>query len=113
MVTITPHTTAGDVPAPGLSGKYSMPSTATNGDLLVAYSSGSVNWFNSACAPSNLCESLKSGIYMIKNADGDESDFITDPSVDLVLIKDDPNYNEIWSRAVLSYQQIYGQAPRI
>ncbi len=110
MVTITPHTTAGDVPAPNLSGKYSMPSAATNGDLLVAYSSGSVNWFDAACGSAGLCESLKSGIYMIKNADGTEADYITDPATDLVLIKDEPNYNEIWPRAVLSYQQLYGQA---
>ncbi len=110
MVTITPHTTGSDTPAPDRSGKYSMPSTATNGDLLVAYSTGSVNWFNAACASAGLCESLKSGIYMIKNADGDEDDYIMDPTTDLVLIKDDPNYNEIWPRAVLSYQQIYGQA---
>ncbi|MCF6319699.1 MAG: hypothetical protein L3J83_10560, partial [Proteobacteria bacterium] len=109
MVTLTPHTTADDSPAPNLSGKYSMPSTATNGDLLVAYSTGSVNWFDAACAP-DLCESLKSGIYMIPNADGGEDDFIMNPVTDLILIKDDPNYNEIWPRAVLSYQQIYGQA---
>ena len=29
---------------------------------------------------------------------------------DLVLVKNDPNYNEMWPRAVVPYQQIYGVA---
>jgi hypothetical protein len=109
MVSLTPHTTSSDVPAPSSSGKYSMPSVADNGNLLVAYSKGSVNHFNSACAPEGLCEALKSGIYLILNADGDSDNFITNPGAQLIKIKDSLAYNEIWPRAVLSYEQIYGQ----
>ena len=108
-VSITPHTDPGDKPAPNLSGKYAMPSAVHNGGLLVAYSPGSVSQTDFACNPAGLCESLKSGIYLIPNAIGDESSFITDPAKQLIKIKDDPDYNEIWPRAVLSYQEIHGQ----
>jgi len=107
-VTITPHTSPSDGPAPELSGKYSMPSAVNDGGLLVSYSTGSVNQTDFSCAPSGQCESLKSGIYLIPNATGDESTFITDPVTQLIKVKDDPNYNEIWPRAVLSYGDIYG-----
>ena len=110
MVSLTPHTDPGDSPAPNASGKYSMPSAVTNGALLVAYSPGTVNQTDFACSPAGLCQSLKSGIYLIPNAAGDESSFITDPANQLIKIKDDPLYNEIWPRAVLSYQTIHGQA---
>ena len=106
-VTITPHTNPGDAPAYDLSGKYSMPSAAVGGGLLVSYSTGSVNQTVNFCGPSE-CESLKSGIYLMPYASGDESTFITDPVKQLIKIKDDPNYNEIWPRAVLSYGDIYG-----
>ena len=113
-VTITPHTSPGDSVAPNLSGKYAMPNATNSGNLLVSYSTGAVNQTNFACAPSGLCENLKAGIYLIKNAGGSESDYITDPASQLIRIKDDPNFNEIWPRAVLSYQDIYGQtAPNI
>jgi len=103
---LTPHTTPSDVPAPNLSGKYSMPSTTVNGDLLVAYSTGSVNWFDSACASLNACEALKSGIYIIRSA---ENTPVSNPN-QLALVKNDPNYNEIWPRAVVPYQSIHNQA---
>ncbi|HED36458.1 MAG TPA: hypothetical protein ENJ08_19855 [Gammaproteobacteria bacterium] len=107
---ITPHTVSADIPAPDYSGKYSMPSATKNNDLLVAYSTGTVNHFNSACNPKvndgvDLCEALKSGIYMIKAANS--ATLVTNPD-QLVKIKDDPLYNEIWPRAVLSYREIYG-----
>jgi hypothetical protein len=110
--TITPHTTGGDIPAPNLSGKYSMPSATINDGLLVAYSTGAVNHFSAACDRTGLmppgpylCEALRSGIYRIDNA---SSAMVTDPA-DLIKIKDDLNYNEIWPRAVVSYQQVYSQ----
>jgi len=113
-VTITPHTNPGDSPAPDWSGKYAMPSAIENGGLLVAYSTGSVSQTEFACNPTGECQSLKSGIYLIPNATGNESSFITDPAKQLIKIKDDPNYNEIWPRAVMSYQAIHGQpAPNI
>jgi hypothetical protein len=105
-VSITPHTTHADVPAPNLSGKYSMPSATVRGNLLVAYSSGSVNHFQAVCNRGvNLCEPLRSGIYLIEDA---ANASVTDPA-SLITIKDDPNYNEIWPRVVASYYDIYGQ----
>jgi len=104
-LTITPHTTSADRPAPNLSGKYSMPSAAPYDGLLTAYSKGSVNYFNAECAKKKLCEALKSGIYLIPNV---SSNIINTPS-QLIKIKDDPNYNEIWPRAVVPFKAIYGQ----
>ncbi|MDT0627682.1 hypothetical protein [Alteromonas sp. W364] len=103
---ITPHTISLDRPAPDLSGKYSMPSASVRGDLLVSYSTGAVNHFAPACdVEVYLCEALRAGIYLIKDA---ANTVITDPS-ELVKIKDDPNYNEIWPRVVASYYDIFGQ----
>ncbi len=104
-LTITPHTTPRDIPAPNLSGKYSMPSAGPNGDLLVAYSKGSVNHFGAVCGKKNQCEPLRSGIYLIPDA---STNMINDPK-DLIMIKDDIAYNEIWPRAVVPYKDIYGQ----
>jgi hypothetical protein len=104
---ITPHTTPRDIPAPKKSGKYSMPSVGGHGDLLVAYSTGYVNHFAAVCKRKNepnKCDHLKSGIYLIPNA----SNTIIDNPSQLIKIKDDPNYNEIWPRAVLSYNKLYG-----
>lgn len=101
---ITPHTTSTDIPAPNRSGKYSMPSVAPRGDLLVAYSTGYVNYFDAACKP-NKCEQLKSGIYIIPNA---SNNTINNPK-QLVKVKDDPNYNEIWPRAVVPYRELHGR----
>ncbi len=101
---LTYHTTPQDIPAPAGSGKYSMPSATKNNALLVAYSSGYVNHFPPVCAKNDECEGLKSGIYIIPNA----ADSLVGSPEQLIKVKDDPNYNEIWPRAVLSYQDIYG-----
>ncbi|WP_226991304.1 HzsA-related protein [Paraglaciecola psychrophila] len=103
-VIITPHSTPRDIPSPGSSGKYSMPSATKDNGLLVAYSKGSVNHFGAVCKKRNLCESLKSGIYLIDNAN---KNIINSPN-QLVKIVDSPDHNEIWPRAVLPYNQIYG-----
>jgi hypothetical protein len=110
-VSITPHTTSSDIPAPDLSGKYSMPSATIRDGLLVAYSTGSVNHFDAACNQAvNLCEPLRSGVYLIKEA---TNAMVTSPA-SLIKIIDDPDYNEIWPRAVVSYYDIHGQdAPDI
>ncbi len=104
MTNLTPHTSPSDTPAPNLSGKYSMPSATVGGDLLVAYSTGSVNTFAPVCEPLNQCESLKSGIYLIRSA---ATSKVNNPN-ELVKVKDDPAYNEIWPRAVVPFQRIYG-----
>jgi len=121
-VNMTPHSTPGDIPAPNRSGKYSMPSVGAKGSMLVAYSKGYVNHFSAVCrnnsaSPSQdmnthpiddngfKCEELRSGIYMIPNA---TTNIIYDPDTELVMVKDSPDYNEIWPRAVLSYQELMG-----
>jgi len=104
-LTVTPHTTPNDVPAPNSSGKYSMPSAAPNNSLLIAYSKGSVNHFDAKCKLKKLCDPLKSGIYLIPDA---SNNIINSPG-QLIKIKDDPNYNEIWPRAVVPYRAIYLQ----
>lgn len=101
---MTPHTTPSDVPAPNKSGKYSMPSVAADNAMLVAYSKGYVNHFSAACMPKR-CDHLKSGIYLIPDA---ANNIIYDPK-DLIKIKDDKAYNEIWPRAVLPYKALYGK----
>jgi len=106
-VNITPHTIPNDLPAPNRSGKYAMPAVAGNGNLLVTYSKGYVNYFDSACNTTPYtCEGLRAGIYMIPDA---ATNIIYDPA-ELIEIKDDPLYNEIWPRAVLPYQAMMGQA---
>lgn len=108
LVNMTPHTTPKDVPAPNRSGKYSMPSAAGNGDMLLAYSKGYVNWFDAVCkgdvTEGGKCERLRSGIYVFEDA---ETNLIEAPS-ELKLVIDHEDYNEIWPRAVLPYQDIYG-----
>ncbi len=102
---LTPHTWPGDSPAPNRSGKYAMPSATKNGDLLVAYSTGYVNWFDAVCAAKDRCEALKSGIYIIRDAGTSQ----VDSPDELVKVLDSPDYNEIWPRAVLKYEQIYAK----
>ena len=128
LVNMTPHTIGGDSPAPSIvvdgqvvgSGKYSMPSAAPNGHMLVAYSKGYVNHFPPACVASNpknngvnKCEKLRSGIYLIKNAAKAIVDDPTDTNL-MIPVLDDPGVNEIWPRAVVPYQEVYGiPQPRI
>lgn len=117
---ITPHTTPKDVPAPSRSGKYGMMSWAAGNDMLVSYSIGNVNHFPSKCElpgfpisthqyPDNNCENLKSGIYLFKNATTSD---VTDPTstAQLAPMVDDPAYNEIWPRAVVTYNSVFGQS---
>lgn len=102
IYSITPMTTAADQAAPqgadGRVGKFTHPSAAPNNDLLVAWSGGPVNRLT---RPVNL-PAPDAGIYIVTNGDR-----VLAPS-DLVLIKNDPNYNEVWPRAVVPYNAIYG-----
>lgn len=100
---LTTHST-GTHPGPAdLSGRYSTPSAAPNDALLVSYSDGPV----SHSPPCNCIETprVDGGIYFISNAGTSN---ITDPTTQLVMLKNDPNYNEMWPRAVTPYQNIHG-----
>ena len=81
-------------------GKFTHPSAAPQNDLLVVWSPGPVN---ALTRPVNL-PAPDAGLYLIP--DGNP---VNSPS-ELVLIKNDPNYNEVWPRAVVPYQAIHGVA---
>lgn len=100
---LTPHTSGRHEGATNQSGRYSTPSAAPADSLLVSYSNGPVT-NNPPCACVEIPK-LDAGIYFITNA-GTTS--ITDPVTQLVMLKNDPNYNEMWPRAVVPYQRIHG-----
>lgn len=106
---LTPHTWGADRPAPNQTGKYAMPSWAPGGDMLVAYSTGYVNHQIPVCGTPGTCEDLKSGIYLHIDATTTQ---VSDPTntAQLAPMIDDPNFNEIWPRAVVSYNTVFGQA---
>ncbi len=103
---VTPMTHADDNAAPnnptgGLRvGKFTHPSAAPLNDLLVAWTPGPANDLN---RPTQL-PYYDSGIYVI-----DQGSPVNHPS-ELRLVKNDPNYNEAWPRAVVPWSAIHGDA---
>jgi hypothetical protein len=103
---LTPFVTAFDAPAP-LSdrkdpksvrvGKVTHPSAAPDNHLLTAWSPGPVNSNNGLRKPA-----IDSGLYLIKSGQA-----ITEPG-QMLLIKNDPEYNEQWPRALVPYKRIHG-----
>lgn len=119
---ITPFTTGDDFPAPcrvgdpeyppvpcpggnnTRVGKFTLPSAAPNNELLVVYTRGAAN-HNGIYVGAGLTQPFyDGGIYRMR---GDQT--LNRPE-DLVLVKNSPSYNEMWPRAVVPYQQIYGVA---
>ncbi|CEF49034.1 unnamed protein product, partial [uncultured bacterium] len=106
MEWLTPFCTAFDSPAQ-LSdrsnpdsprvGKVTHPSAAPDNHLLTVWSPGPVNSNNGLKKPA-----IDSGIYLIKSGQP-----VTEPG-QMLLIKNDPNYNEQWPRALVPYERIYG-----
>ena len=86
----------GDKSSPAV-GKFTHPSGAPDNHLLTIYSTGPVNH------QYTYLPQIDGGIYLIKGGQPVEQ-----PS-DMLLIKNDPNYNESWPRAVVPYRRIYGQ----
>jgi len=78
-------------------GKVTHPSGAPDNHLLTVWSPGPVNSNAGMKKPA-----IDGGIYLIK--DGKEID---EPG-QMLLIKNDPNYNEQWPRALVSYRRIHG-----
>ena len=77
-------------------GKFTHPSGAPDNHLLTVWSPGPVNHqYEHFPMPDG-------GIYLIKGGKP-----IDEPG-QMLLIKNDPNYNEQWPRAVVPYQRIYG-----
>jgi hypothetical protein len=89
------HAVPGDKTSPRV-GKFTHPSGAPDNHLLTVYSPGPVNH------QYTFLPQLDGGIYLIK--DGKP---IEEPA-QMLLIKNDPEYNEGWPRAVVPYQRIYG-----
>jgi hypothetical protein len=90
------HAILGDKESPRV-GKFTHPSGAPGNHLLTCYSPGPVNH------QYTFLPQLDGGIYL---AQGDQP--IQQPA-DMLLIKNDPAYNECWPRAVVPYERIYGQ----
>ncbi len=78
-------------------GKVTHPSGAPDNQLLCIWSPGPVNGGYTVHRPA-----ADSGIYLIK-----EGKAINEPG-QMLLIKNDPNYNEQWPRALVPYKRVYG-----
>jgi hypothetical protein len=85
----------GDKKSPRV-GKFTHPSGAPDNHLLTIYSPGPVNH------QYKYLPQLDGGIYLIKGGKP-----VQQPA-DMLLIKNDPNFNECWPRAVVPYERIYG-----
>lgn len=91
----------GDKNSPAV-GKFTHPSGAPDNNLLCCYSPGPVNH------QYTFLPQLDGGIYLIKNGD------VIDEPAQMLLIKNDPNYNECWPRALVPYSKIFGAyEPRV
>jgi len=77
-------------------GKFTHPSGAPDNHLLTIYSPGPVNH------QYTYLPQLDGGIYFVKNGG------VIDEPAEMLLIKNDPHYNESWPRAVVSFERIYG-----
>jgi hypothetical protein len=101
---ITPFTHGNDEAAPvgsgGRVGKFTHPSAAPDGDLLVVWTPGPANDLDRP-APTPYYDA---GIYVVR---GGET--LSGPG-DLVLVKNDPDWNEAWPRAVVPWSAIHGAA---
>ena len=89
-------TIGGDPNGPRV-GKFTHPSAAPNNDLLVVWTPGPANDLN---RPTPV-PYYDAGLYAIDN-----SNPVWHPSA-LTLIKNDPNYNEAWPRAVVTWNTIH------
>jgi hypothetical protein len=85
----------GDPSSPKV-GKFTHPSAAPDDHLLTIWSPGPVNH------QYTFLPQLDGGIYLIKDGKA-----IQEPG-QMRLIKNDPNYNESWPRAVVPYRRIFG-----
>lgn len=77
-------------------GKFTHPSGAPDNHLLTVWSPGPANH------QYTYLPQIDGGIYLLKDGKA-----IEEPG-QLYLIKNDPEYNECWPRAVVSYRHIYG-----
>jgi hypothetical protein len=78
-------------------GKVTHPSGAPDNHLLTVWSPGPVNGGYTVNVPA-----IDGGLYLIKGGQP-----IDEPG-QMLLIKNDPKFNEQWPRALVSYERIYG-----
>jgi len=111
MDSITPWIQTQDRPAPPTVmedpqsdriGKVTHPCGAPDNHLLVAWTLGPIGGSAGAVRDYMGPQPIDSGLYLIK--DGAK----TDEPGQMLLIKNDPQYNEQWPRPVVSYRRIYG-----
>jgi hypothetical protein len=104
-VSLTPFALGGEGPAnrairgdkgSTAVGKFTHPAGAPDNHLLTCYSPGPVNH------QYTFLPQLDGGIYLLKNGQP------IDEPAQLLLIKNDPEYNECWPRDVVPYERIYG-----
>lgn len=100
---ITPFTHGLDEAAPAGTGgvrvgKFTHPSGAPGNDLLVAWTPGPANDLD---RPTPL-PYYDAGIYLAP------AGALLDGPEDLVLLKNDPAYNEAWPRALVPYEAVHG-----
>jgi hypothetical protein len=104
MIAITPFTHPFDNAAPPAAGggertgKVTQPSGAPGGDLLLVWTPGPANDLDRPVQTPRY----DAGIYLMPAGGPAES-----PD-DLVLLKNDPRYNEAWPRAVVPYRDVHG-----
>lgn len=103
---LTPFTHAHDGPAHSSVlkdkqspkvGKFTHPSGAPNNHLLTVYSPGPANH------QYTYLPQIDGGIYLMKDG------AVLEEPAQMLLIKNDPNYNESWPRALVPYERIYGR----
>jgi len=80
-------------------GKFTHPSAAPDNHLLTVYTPGPANHQNGLKKPA-----IDGGLYLIRSGQSIET-----PD-QMRLIRNDPDYNEQWPRAVVPYKRIYGIA---
>jgi hypothetical protein len=83
-------------------GKVTHPCGAPDNHLLVAWTMGPIGGSAGAVRDFMVPRQMDSGICLIR--DGAE----TRQPGDMLLIKNDPRYNEQWPRPLVSYERIYG-----
>jgi hypothetical protein len=111
MEALTRFAHGGDWPAlssvPGKNdsprmGKVTQPSGGPDNHLLCTYSPGNAHFYSSHTVKWPGETLLDAGIYLIK------SGMPIDEPAEMFLIKNDPNYNEQWPRALVPYHRVYG-----
>jgi hypothetical protein len=81
-------------------GKFTHPAGAPDNHLLTVWSPGSMPAANRGPIPYD--DPVDAGIYLIKSGQA-----VMEPG-QMLLVKNDPNFNEQWPRALVPYKRVYG-----